>query len=53
MQVTDDARARTAPAPRSRLWQLAHSSEPDALPTLHTIIGYVTNFFGCQECVGH
>ena len=32
---------------------LAHSSEPDALPTLHTIVGYVTNFFGCADCVGH
>ena len=32
---------------------LAHSSEPDALPTLHSIIGYVTNFFGCADCVGH
>ena len=32
---------------------LAHSPEPEALPTLHTIIGYVTNFFGCADCVGH
>ena len=33
--------------------QLAHASEPDALPNLHTIVGYVTNFFGCADCVGH
>jgi hypothetical protein len=25
----------------------------DALPTLHSIVAYVTNFFGCTECVGH
>ena len=40
------------------LWLLfhtlvAHAPEPDALPTLHAIVGYVTNFFGCAECVGH
>ena len=40
------------------LWLLfhtlvAHAPEPDALPTLHAIVGYVTNFFGCKECVGH
>ena len=32
---------------------LAHSSEPDALPNLHTIVGYVTHFFGCADCSGH
>ena len=32
---------------------LAHASEPEALPHLHAIVGYVTNFFGCKDCVGH
>ena len=31
----------------------AHASEPDALPTLHAIVGYVTSYFGCSDCVGH
>ena len=40
------------------LWLLfhtlvTHSTEPEALPTLHAIVGYVTNFFGCSECAGH
>ena len=32
---------------------LAHQTEPDALPSLHAIVGYVTNFFSCKDCVGH
>ena len=29
---------------------LAHSAEPEAMPSLHAIVGYITNFFGCTDC---
>ena len=32
---------------------IAHATEPDALPNLHAVVGYVTNFFSCKECAGH
>ena len=32
---------------------LAHASEPEALPSLHAVVGYVKEFFGCEDCRGH
>ncbi len=32
---------------------LAHATEPEALPSLHAIVGYVKEFFGCEDCRGH
>jgi len=32
---------------------LAHASEPEALPSLHAVVGYIKEFFGCEDCRGH